>query len=293
MTDRQKSLALVVLALFVQQILGALTFPVAKFGLQTLEPFAFAFFRFTLSTAVLLLIVRVRTHQRVIEREDRWRIFWLGVLIVLLNQVTYLVGQSLTAANHGSVLFATTPIFIYILARVHLKEPMTVRKSVGISLAVTGVLVIVSQGAINLGTDYLLGDFIILVAVIAWAYYTIIGRPLVQKYGALRVTAYALASGSAVYFPYGVYRALIADYSAVTVTTWLSVAYAAIGTSVVVYVLWYWVLKQMEASRVAVYHNFQPIVASGVAYVFLGEPLGAAFVIGGAIVLAGVVTTEI
>ena len=117
-------------------------------------------------------------------------------------------------------------------------------------------------------------------------------KPLVEKYGALRVTAYALASGSALYFPFGLYRAIIFDYAAVPIVTWLSVVYVALGVSVAVYVLWYWVLGRRDASRVAVYHNIQPVIAAAVAYVFLGEPIGWSFVIGGVIVLAGVVITE-
>ena len=66
-----------------------------------------------------------------------------------------------------------------------------------------------------------------------------------------------------------------------------------IGLSVVVYVLWYWLLKHMDASRVAVYHNIQPILASTVAYLFLGETLSAAFIAGGTVVILGVVVAEV
>jgi len=66
----------------------------------------------------------------------------------------------------------------------------------------------------------------------------------------------------------------------------------AIGLSLVVYVLWYWVLKYWEASRMAVYHNVQPVIASVVAYLWLGEALTTGFLIGGVIVIAGVVISE-
>ena len=56
--------------------------------------------------------------------------------------------------------------------------------------------------------------------------------------------------------------------------------------------MWYWVLKYMEASRLAVYHNIQPIIASAIAYFWLGEPLTMAFIVGGLIVLVGVIVTE-
>ena len=66
----------------------------------------------------------------------------------------------------------------------------------------------------------------------------------------------------------------------------------ALGLSVFVYVLWYWLLKHLDASRIAIYHNIQPILASTVAYLFLGEVLSSAFLVGGAIVIFGVLIAE-
>jgi len=143
-----------------------------------------------------------------------------------------------------------------------------------------------------LGPKYLWGDLIILVAVIAWSYYSIWGKPLAQKYGALRVTAYALACGSAVFFPFGLYRAISFDYSGVTLGACLSILYVALGVSIVAYVLWYWLLKYMETTRIAVFHNIQPVIAAIAASIFLNEPIGWSLMIGGAIVLTGIFITE-
>ena len=107
-----------------------------------------------------------------------------------------------------------------------------------------------------------------------------------------RITAYALASGSALYFPFGLYHAIRFDYSAVTIAAWGSVAYMAVGLSLVVYVLWYWVLKYMDASRIAVFHNVQPVLATVVSVLWLGERLTGTFMVGGLVVLAGVIIAE-
>lgn len=279
--------------LLFQQSGGALAFPISKFGLEQIEPFTFAFYRFVLSSLLLYLLVRVRKPALPIERKDWWKIIGLGVLIIPFNQTLYLLGQSLTGAGHGSLLFATVPVWIFIAAQIHLKEKLRWRRVTGIVIALAGVLVTMTGGAVELGREYLWGDLIILIAVIAWAYYTILGKPLVEKYGAIRVTAYALISGSILYFPFGLYRAIQFDYSQATIYAWSAVVYMAVGTSIVVYVLWYWVLKFMEASRVAVFHNLQPIMASIIAWIWLGEPLGASFLIGGAVVLGGVILAEL
>ena len=275
-----------------QQILGAFTFPVAKYGLDFIEPFTFAFFRYLLSSTVLLIIVTLRKYDIPIDKKDYKAILFLGFLIIPFNQTLFLWGQSLTGVGHGSVIFATVPIWIFLAALFILKEKIIWRQAVGIAVAMIGIGVIISEGAIGIGTEYLFGDFLILICVLAWASYTVLGKPLVEKYGALRVTAYAISSGSAMYFPFGLYRALSFDYVNVPPSAWWSIIYVAIGTSVICYVLWYWVLKYMDASRIAVYHNMQPLLATSVAFVWLGEPVGTTFIVGGLIAIGGVIIAE-
>ncbi len=291
--DKSYSAGMIMSVLLFQQFLGAISFAISKYGLAIIEPFAFAFYRFVIAAVILLFITRFSKHERPVEKKDYWKIFGLGLIIIPFNQVAYLFGQSLTGAGHASLLFATTPIWIFIMAMIHLKEKLIVRRVIGIVVAVIGVGIIMFGGAVKIGREYLLGDIIILLAVLAWAYYTILGKPLVKKYGAFRVTAYALSSGTLVYIPFGLYATTRIDYSQVTIGAWLSVLYMAIGISVAAYVLWYWVLKHIEASRMAVFHNIQPVIASAMAYFWLGEPLGAPFIIGGLIVLAGVIVAEV
>lgn len=286
------SQAYIVGVLIFQQLSGALAFPISKYGLAFIEPFTFAFFRFMISSLVLFLLVQLQKHKNKIEKSDYLKIIGLGAIIIPFNQTLYLWGQSMTAAGHGALLFATTPIWIFVAAMIHLKERPSIRRAIGIVVAIAGVFIIMTTGAVTIGTEYLWGDFIILIAVLAWAYYTILGKKLVQKYGAIRITAYALVSGSAMYFPFGLYRATGFDYSGIPVGAWLSVLYMAVGTSVITYVLWYWVLKYMEASRIAVYHNMQPLIAAVVAFVWLDEPIGWAFVVGGLVCLLGVIVAE-
>ncbi|HLP59908.1 MAG TPA: DMT family transporter, partial [Candidatus Deferrimicrobium sp.] len=203
----------------------------------------------------------------------------------------YLYGQSLTAAGHGALLFATTPIWLFLSALFFFREKFVLRRAVGVALGLMGVALIMAYGALELGTKYLVGDFIILTSVFAWVAYTIFGRPLVIKYGAFRITAYALSFGTLLYFPFGMFHALKFDYSKPTLGAWLAILYMAIGLSVTAYVLWYWLIKHLEATRIAVFQNVQPIVASVAAFLFLAEPLGWPFLIGGAVVLAGVIVT--
>jgi drug/metabolite transporter (DMT)-like permease len=292
-TPKRPPTWMLVAAMISLQTVAAVCYPIAKYGLTIIEPFTFAFYRFIISSVCLLAITFSRPLKPKVTRADWWRIIALGIIIIPFNQTLFLVGQSMTGAGHGAFLFSTTPVWIFVLALVHLKEKATWRRTVGILVATAGVMVIMWSGLQEVGHEYLFGDLIIVVSVVAWGYYTVLGKPLVQKYGAIRTTAYALAIGSAVYLPFGLHFALKYDYSQTTFAAWGSVLYMALGLSVLVYVTWYWLLKYLDASRIAVYHNIQPIIASVIAYFFLGETISTIFLVGGLVVLAGVVITEV
>ncbi|MEK7775038.1 MAG: DMT family transporter [Candidatus Zixiibacteriota bacterium] len=282
-----------VLGICIVQILGSISYPIARYGLTNIDPFVFAFFRFLLAGTILFGLTRYKKMTPPIERKDMWVILALGVLIIGLNQLFFLVGQSMTAASHGAIMYATQPAWIYLFSLVLGKELFNWRRIGGIVLAVAGAIVIVASAAKSGDAATLTGDVILFISVCAWAVYVVLGRPLVQKYGALRVTAYALSFGSLLYAPFGFWLAMGTDYSQVPVGVWGSIAFMAIGISIVVYVLVYWLIKYIDASRVAVIHNVQPVIATAVAWLFLGETVGLVFVVGSVIVLAGVILSEV
>ena len=70
-----------------------------------------------------------------------------------------------------------------------------------------------------------------------------------------------------------------------------AIAYLALLTSVVSYLLWYWALGRTDASKVAVFSNLQPVATAVAAWLVLGEHIGWEVAVGGALVLAGVAST--
>jgi drug/metabolite transporter (DMT)-like permease len=292
---RKIPLGLLIAAASLQQVIMGGTFVFARYVLQLLDPFAVACLRFSISSIILCSIACSISHSKrtkPIEGRDRIRIFLLGVVIILLNQVTYLYGQKLTTAAHGGLLFTITPVFVYMLAIRFLNEKWSSKKGAGIALTVLGAAIIFFEQGIQFNPEIFRGDLIILLAVVAWAVYTVQGKPLVEKYGAFRVTAYALASGSLVYLPFGFYRLLIADWSQMDNLGWVSIGYISIATSIVGYSAWYWLLKHMEASRLAVLTNLQPIVAGFLGYYFLREVITLPFLLAGLIIIIGVTVTQ-
>jgi drug/metabolite transporter (DMT)-like permease len=272
------------------QLLAGGTFPVAKIALESFEPFTLAITRFVVASLALLLIVWSTGRLKRVQKGDWGKLAWLGFLAIPLNQLLFLYGLKFTTPGRSALYYGATPVFVFLLAIWYLKERPTWKKMAGILASFAGVAIILRAGRFD--SEILFGDLLVILAVIAWAAYTICGKPLLRRYGALTMTAYALGIGTVMYLPLGIYFALSFDFSTVPVEGWLSLGYLAIMTSVVAYTLWYWALARMEASKLAIFQNLQPVIAALLSFFFVGESFGPSFFIGGALVIAGVLITQ-
>ncbi len=71
--------------------------------------------------------------------------------------------------------------------------------------------------------------------------------------------------------PLSIYQSLHINFRAVGWMGWAGLLYMAIGSSVGAYTIFYWALRYMSASRVAVISYFQPVVVIVLAALFLGD----------------------
>lgn len=268
------------------------TYIVAKGALSEFAPLVFAFYRFDLAAVALLAIMIYRGYFFPFEKSKWPLLVLLALLAIPLNQCLFLVGLSHTLPTHPALLYATTPIWVYLLSVWRAEERATGGKTVGMILALAGVVAFFAEKGLSFKLDYLLGDSLILLAVWSWAIYTVLGRPLVRKKGAVAVTSSTLVLGTLIYFPAGLYFALRFDYSAVSWAGWGGVAYTAILTSVLAYTIWYWAIKKMEPSKTAVFMNLQPVITALLAYFLMGERLSAGSLISGMIILIGVYVVQ-
>ncbi len=279
--------------MLVQSVITAGTYLAAKRALVELSPFEVALFRFAIAGTFYAALWRWSGVR--IARRDLAALAGLGVLGIPVNQGLFLYGMSLTSPGHGALLYALVPVVVFLLARWRLGERATALKIVGVVLAFTGVVVVlVGRGAVGLSVAGrgLVGDLLILVAVVAWSVWAVAAKPYAERYGVLASTGAAIAAGSAVYLPFGLALSDLSAFGRASAGAWWSVLYLTLLQSVVAYLLYYWALRRSDASRVAIWSNTQPVLTAALAWALHGEAVTATFVVGGAMVIAGVVLTE-
>jgi drug/metabolite transporter (DMT)-like permease len=281
----------VYIVILIQTFLGGATHIVAKSVTNDVDAVTLTFFRSVVSNIGLVLVFWMRGVRLKVSPKDRGRLILLGMLGTG-NQLLYMYGIHFTTAANGALLYGTTPVIVLIFSWILLGERITAKKLAGIFLAFFGVSVVIFEHGISLSSDHTYGNIMVLIAVIAWGLFTIFGKSMVIKYGALQTTSIAAFIGGAMLFPFGIVSASRFEFSILNTMDWLGIFYLGIGTSIISYVLWYYALRRIDASKLAVFSNGQPIVAALLSVIFLQYTFTTAFLVGGTITVAGVVLTQ-
>lgn len=285
-------MAIYLIMLF-QSLLASGTHLVAKATVTDVDPVTLTFLRTLLAGTILLAFVLPRKGTLRVERGDRWRFVLLAALGVPINQFLFLAGLHLSKATNAALFYGATPAMVLLLSVLMGKEERSPLRLLGVLIAFAGILVVVFERGVDFGSGTLAGDALLILAVVAWTFFTVLGKDLIGKYGHFHVTAIVLVWGMAMFLPFGLLHAIRFDYSRLTGADIAGIAYLAVATSIVAYLLWYYALGRLAPSKVAVFANIQPILTMLLAWLVVGEVLTPGFLLGAGVTLAGVVLTEI
>ena len=270
--------------LFLALIWGV-NFSVIKVALEELHPLAFNGLRFPLAALVLFGLLRVRRSPRPSIRKQDWPLlFALGVLGNVGYQLLFIYGLDATLAGNAAILLATTPVWTTLFATLLGQERPPMATWLGIVATLGGMVLVVAGGSrsLDLRSESLVGDLMMIGAAVVWSAYTVGGRDLTRRYGALRVTAWTLWIGTVGLVAMGIPHLARTQLMEVSWMAWAGVSYAG------AYTLWYAAVRRLGSSSTAIYSNLVPVVALGVAWVWLGEVPTWIQLVGAVAVIAGI-----
>ena len=281
-----------VAGLLLSSLLWAGNALVARATAGEIPPFALSFWRWVLALLVLLpFVAGPLWRQRAVLRRAGWRLALTAALgIGAYNSLLYSAAQSTTAINI-TLLNTCIPLATFIGAGFLLKDWPSQRAWSGMLIAVIGLLVLISQARLEnlLGLTFNPGDLVMLLAVLAWALYTV----LLRRWGAyfalppLVLLAAFVTVGIVVILPFYLLEfGRVGGFEA-TPRTLGAIGYTALFASLVAYVTWNQGVKIIGAARASLALYSMPVFAAVLAYALLGETLQAFHWIGGALIFAG------
>ena len=248
----------------------------------------------TLFAAIALMAVYKRSRngdRPPLRRNEYPQLCIIGVCGIAVNQMCFLIGLSLTSASHAALVIGMTPFMVLFLAWFRGQEAFTINRAIGLAVAVGGMLLLQKPSA-SAQTASLLGDILILVAGLSFAIYTVFGKELAAEHGGMAVIAVSYAAGSVFLLPMTLFFATRFDFTQVSAAAWWSFGYMTLVSSVLCYIGWAYALKRLTASRLTAFSYLQPVVATLLALPMLGEPITAALLSGGGLIMAGVFLSE-
>jgi drug/metabolite transporter (DMT)-like permease len=281
----------IALALAANQVLASATHIFAKGAVTALGALPVALLRFAIASITLGGWQRVRGVAG-IEKRDWPRVALLGFLVVPLNQGFFLFGMVRSTPSHASLLYALTPLVVFLLARVMIRERTPWSALAGILIAFAGVILILTERGLRNEMAVLRGDLLILVAVFAWALYTVLSKPLLVRYDPMAVTTGAIVSGTLMTLPALLIPGALPPIRSLSLPIWGAILYLAIGTSAIAYPLYMYALRHLDTAKVAVAQNTQPVITSILSWLVFRERFSPAFFLGAGLILAGVTWVE-
>lgn len=273
-----------IFALAFALVLWASAFAGIRAGLRAYAPANLAVLRFLVASVVLAVYAAV-AHFRRPKLHDVPGLILSGAIGITFYNLALNYGETRVTAGAASLLIASTPIWTALAARFWLHEKLNAIGWAGAFVSFGGVALIASgEGeGIHLSTQAL----IILAAAISSAIYMILQKHYLASYSALEFTAYSIWSGTLLMLPFA--GGLLHAMRAAPATASAAVVYLGIFPGALAYVAWAYVLSHGAAGRTATLLYAIPVLAIGIAWIWLSEVPRAISLIGGTVALAGVV----
>ncbi|HEY7142893.1 MAG TPA: DMT family transporter [Streptosporangiaceae bacterium] len=226
---------------------------------------------------------------RRIRARDLPRFVAAGLLVMIGYNLPVTVGLQWLPASSAGLLLATEPVWVLVISYVFLSERAGPRVLAGSGVALAGIAVIAGPDAWSSASGMRAagGAALVLLATMAFGAYTIVLRPLSEKYGPVPATATSTVAGAVPYL------ALVGPFwpSRLSQPAWAELLFLALGGTVAGMLLWNLAVVRGGTVRISRLLYLEPVVSVLGAVVLLGEQVTAAVVIGGVLVIAGVLMT--
>ena len=172
-------------------------------------------------------------------------------------------------------------------------ERLTVRRAAGMLLALAGVGVLKALEPAPAGRGpSLLGDLFMFLAGLTFALFTVFGKRVTTRHTSVTVNTFAYVGAALAYLPLTLWQARDFSFSSVSSGAWVSLVYMALFPSVLCYLIFYYALSRIPASRVSAFSYVQPLLVTLLGVAVLGEHITASLVVGGTVIFSGVWMTE-
>ncbi len=259
------------LALIAANLIWGVNYGIAKQVMPDyLSPFALVFARIS-GACILFWALSLLLPKETIDRKDILRLLIATVFGVAVNQSLFLNGLNITTPIDAAIIMTATPILVLLVARLLIREPITIFKIIGIVAGATGaILLILYSGNMSFSNNHVIGNSIIIANATSYALYLVIVKPLINKYHPVTLMKWIFLFGILLVSAPGLPAFMRVNWGSLPGDIMLSVLFVVVGTTFLAYLLNMYSLKYVKPITVSIYIYSQPVIASIVALI-LGQ----------------------
>jgi drug/metabolite transporter (DMT)-like permease len=277
-----------VMAAVVSSALGGTAAAITRYVIGATDPVTLAAFRFGIGF-VLILPIALALRSRWPQGRDWIGVALLGVFFFSLFFVIYNVAMSFTTAARGSLALCTLPLVTMVVAALLGREALTARKTLGVVIAVGGVAIALATGLAGAPAGAWRGDLAMAGGTLCMAFYNVWSRPFMARSSLLGFLAAGMGFGGGcstlIAWSNGGFHAVAIAFGP---AQWIAVIVLGVFGGAAAFYLWVFALQRTTPTRVANTMTVNPVAASLLAAVLVGEPIGLNLLIGLVAIAAGI-----
>ena len=223
---------------------------------------------------------------------DNWRdeLTMLGLGLTGGSMYFLTENESLrfTTATNTSLIVCSCPLFaMLIIALFYKSERFSKRQALGSLVALAGMAAVVLNGHFVLHLSPL-GDTLAFSACLCWALYTLLMKPVMGRYPAMFITRKVFFYGILTILPYYIFVPDMPSWDVLTrPDVALNLLFLGSVASMLCYLTWSWCMKGLGAVVCTNWVYVNPITTIIAAWLILGEQITVYFLIGSALIIAG------
>lgn len=262
-----------------------------KFTLPDISPVMQAGLR-SVGAALLLMIWMKYKGETIFKRDGAE--FW-GLLAGLLFAAEFLVlyiALEYTGAARATIFLYTSPFVVALGAQLFIPgEKLRLIHVAGLVAAFSGILLAFSDGQLSeqgsIG-DTMTGDLLALLAAILWGATTVVIKASPQKQSTpARILLYQLGF-SAIMLPLASVVMGEDGVRQLTLASSLGMLFQIVVVAFIAYLTWFWLIRHYQASKIATFSFMTPMFGVFSAWLILGEPISASFIMALGLVAFGI-----
>lgn len=287
--NNNKSESIMNFLLILVTITWGTNYVIVKSATKEMSPFIFSTIRYVIGSITCWIILLFLRKESIKINKEEFKNLVILSIVHILNQLTFVFGLKYTSAGTASIILASTPIWVILIAHIFKIERVNKKIWIGIIISFIGCIIVVTK--LNTGflfnkNDYI-GNMLVLMATIFWSIYTVLVKQFFKNTSIVKVAAYSMSIGAIIFILLSAKTIINTDFTAFSMQAWLGAILSGILVFGISYTLWNIGVRLVGTTRTSIYANLPPFISILFAWLILGEKITIIQIVGGLFILYG------